>query len=372
VRAQPRDEAVVRKLSGLLEAISFHVDTGTALMSVYRTLGDALVWRLLDYDRAALAVLSDGTRVGWLSTGSGLEQELAELAYLWSERGLMAVHADITNCVRYGDVLSIESWHPRTIRLTESKAGGQGPRGRRQLEQLDRISTLINDGFHPLGDRGEPLAIAQCGVRFDTHMQRIHEVLTAATLQSRATAELEPGLLVEAYDSRDPAGLAPADVGAMNEQEVAERGWKEHDLLRYSTHHRRLRDQRETFGMQMPLALLPFPAEDGVGLLMGPLDYMATLNASLLEERLSGDGVQVEVARGADAADWFLRAERGVQRITLPSPAREHVLLEGLTINSLRERVRWFLDDAERRAGRNSVAVQFTGESAIWESLLRQ
>jgi hypothetical protein len=366
-QAQPKNEVAVRRLSGLLEAISFHVDTGTALLSVYRTLGDALVWRLLEYNRAALAVLSDGTRVGWLSTGRGLDRELAELEYLWSERGVVAVHADITNCVRYGDLLSIESWRPRKIRLTESKAGRQGPRGRRQLEQLDRIDTVINDGFHPLGDRGEPLAIAQCRVRFETHLRRIREVLSAAKLQSRAAAELEPGLLVEAYDSRDPAGMAPADFGAMNEQDMANRGWHEHDLLRYSTHFRRLRDQRETFGMQLPLALLPFPADDVVGLLMGPLDYMATLNAAVVEERLSDEDVRVEIARGTEAANWFVRAERGAQRITLPSPALDQVLLEGLTIDSLGERIRWFLDDTEQRAGRNSVAVQFVGERDVWE-----
>lgn len=103
---------------------------------------------------------------------------------------------------------------------------------------------------------------------------------------------------------------------------------------------------------------------------MGPLDYMTTLNAAVLEHRLSGDGLDVTVALSErDAGEWFVRATHGEQRITLPSPAREQVLIEGLTIASLRSRLRWFTDNARRsRPSRNAVAVQFAGEDELWSA----
>jgi hypothetical protein len=132
------DPARRRWGSQMIAAVEYERDSVRALLAVLRTLADAVVWRLLGYNRAVLAVLGDGQRVGHLSTGSGFAEELATLDRLWDEDAVAAVMADLTTCVRHGDLLCVEAWQPRRWRIRECKAG---PGGRsRRSKQAARLA----------------------------------------------------------------------------------------------------------------------------------------------------------------------------------------------------------------------------------------
>lgn len=82
VRGDPRgatDPERRRWSSQMIEAVNYERDTVRALLAVLRTLADAAVWRMLEYNRAAVAALGEGQRVGHLSTGTGFAEEIAIL-----------------------------------------------------------------------------------------------------------------------------------------------------------------------------------------------------------------------------------------------------------------------------------------------------
>src|SRR3954454_11907669 len=82
--------AELRALSRRVKGVDLDEHAGKAVLSLYRTLGDSLVWALLGYRRAAITVLGEGRRVGRLAADEGLSAELSELEWLWEERGVVA------------------------------------------------------------------------------------------------------------------------------------------------------------------------------------------------------------------------------------------------------------------------------------------
>jgi hypothetical protein len=312
------DDGRRRWASGFLTAVDYERDTVRALLSVLRGLADAAVWRLVGYDRGVIAALGEGRRVRHLADTDGLAPELAVL-----ER-TPGVLADLTTCVRHGDVLAIECWEPRRWRVVEVKAGsgGRSRRGRQEV-RLARFEALLNSGVWS-GD-GEPtLRVVECPVPVRTHYAALVALIERARLDGYAMTWLE-------------------------------------DVLRYSTDHRRIRDRRETFPGQAPLALLPYAADITRDICMGGLDVMLTLDARALERRFGERGIEADVAQGDAAGDQFVRCRRGDKGLVVPAPVREQVLIEGWTLDCLVEVVDWTLDRIS-----DQMSVRFD-ERHVWE-----
>jgi hypothetical protein len=80
------DQSVRRTHSRVLDAVAYERDVVRALVSVVRTIADAAVWQLLEFDRAALALLGEGRAARRLASSIGLANELEELDD-WSSPG---------------------------------------------------------------------------------------------------------------------------------------------------------------------------------------------------------------------------------------------------------------------------------------------
>jgi hypothetical protein len=357
----------IRRLSGRIRALDGDLRCVKAVLSIYRTIGDATVWRLMDYRRELIAPLGDGRRVGRLAAGSGLEAELAEIEWLWQERGVFALHADLTNCVRHGDILSIEAWEPKRIRLTEVKAGRPASDGSTQITRLKRLTQLSNDGFHPEAADGGPLVLRRAPIPYRTHTWGIGAALEIAAAETYTAIIPEPGLLIEVYDDSNPGGLSREEV-TERERESRELIGAE-DLLSYSIYNRRLRDRVQSFSILAPLPLLPLPLDRLAELLMGRFDVVTSIHAGQLQQRLASAGIDAEVARGADAGDRFLRIHTAGSTYVVPATVREQVLVELMTLETLSETLDWFLRDCEDRAApRVAVSLSNQGEAEVWGS----
>lgn len=118
-----------------------------------------------------------------------------------------------------------------------------------------------------------------------------------------------------------PADWAGTDLAKVKERAIAEPGWAAADTLHRSVEFRRVRDQQETWGIQLPLTLLLLSAQDTT------YDHDA------------GGG------QGADD--------------------------RGAAVDSVGDLITWFLEDtASRGERRTSVVVGFADEAAIWERAL--
>jgi hypothetical protein len=362
----------LRGFSEEIEIAKRDREAASAILGIQRMLGDALVWRVLRYARPIITFLGQGRAVGRLTGGTGLQAELDEITYLWETKGIFALHADLTNCVRHGDVLSIESWDPLQVRLTESKAGGRGPTPA-QAAKLERVSQLINDGFHPSAVNGAALSLQRPRIHYETHLGQLQLLVAGARRQTHASLEVEPGVVVEVYDEANPAGLSSGERKELHNRTRAEQGWEDDDqVISYSASARRLRDRHadHTFSSLAPLAILPLGLDEITDLVFGRLDFITTINAKAIEQRLATAGIAAQVARGREAAgEGFMQASRGSARITVPATVREQVQVELLQLKTVFSTIDWFLAEIEQGGEpRPNVAIAYEDERAVWEA----
>jgi hypothetical protein len=97
------------------------------------------VWRALRYNRPAIAILGTGTRVNRLAAEEGLLPELHEIERYW-DRGIFAIHNDLTTCLRHGDVTAITS---RGNEIVEVKASPRGTRSDRWCASAKQRTAAI-------------------------------------------------------------------------------------------------------------------------------------------------------------------------------------------------------------------------------------
>src|SRR4051812_34536363 len=84
VAETPKPLGAIRDQQALLDRFEGLARVQVALGAHTRAIADGLVWKALGYDRAAITILGDGTRVDRLADdGIGLQAELDQLDALW-------------------------------------------------------------------------------------------------------------------------------------------------------------------------------------------------------------------------------------------------------------------------------------------------
>jgi hypothetical protein len=309
-------------------------------------------------------VFGEGERVDRLADARGLTAELASIDQLTAE-GVAALHTDLTSCLQHGDVLAVRSFDPRVYELAEVKAG---PRSDAlQLERLERATDLLNTGFHPTAAQGGPLMIVPGPVPYRSHVAAAAEAIELAREHSYVAIEVEAGLTIEVYDETNPARLGRQDFEDREAAFVAGLASDQEDRIKYSIGARRMRERRHSFGSLAPLSLLPYAVETTAGLMIGALDIVTTIDAAVIERRLSEHGIDAEVARGKNAADGFLKARRGAASLSVPATVREQISIELMTIDVLVETVDWTLQEvANRGTDQPQMIIDYAGERTYW------
>ena len=342
----------------------------TCVRALYRDLGDALVWRLFRYQRPVIAALGQGDVVGRLSN-EGLETELNEIQWLWETHGVFALHADITSCVRHGDILAFDSLDPLQVYVTESKKSGKFDPDSPQAMRLQRLQELIQQGSHRQGAAGEPLRFERPGIPYDTYHSTLRELLAEAREATYAWREIDAGFALEVWDEANPAGASPEENGSRHAQMLDSLHWTDDlETIATSAALRRIRSRQldHNFASLAPLALTPLRLDDTTDLIFGRIDFITTLYVPALEERLGKRGISARVARGDDVPDGFLRAQRGSAVVDVPAFVREQVQVELMKLDTLVSTVDWFLADVARRgATGGQVDLFYDDEAEVWQ-----
>jgi hypothetical protein len=345
-RVSPRPVDSLRAGNNRVRNADDGIRAAKALLSLYRSVADALAWRALRFDRSAIAALGNGQRVGRLASGAGLDAELRELALRWDEDHIFAIHNDITNCLRHGDVTAIRRTGSHVeVGLIEIKAGRQPPASSPQMRRLEMVVALLQRGSHPLAAEGRPLRVDRVPGPYRTYLDTLRALMPKARRDGYAAARPTPSLVIEVMDEQVVlAGDKPAS--AYGEEMRATLAWNDRsELLRFSSGARILRDRRHAFSQLAPLALLPLDAGDLADLLLGRLGYVVTLHLRALEQTFEQHGIAAKVARRPAARHTFLEATDGPRSVRVPAYVREQMLIELMTPATLVGAVRWLLDN---------------------------
>jgi hypothetical protein len=148
-----------------------------ALAAHTRAIADGLVWKALRYDRAAISVLADGTRVDRLADdGVGLQAELDELGALWDRQRAFTIHNDLATILRRGDLTTIRPDMGR-VEIREIKATAKPGANAPQSVRVSAATTLINEGWALVRSSGRTQRSSRLEVKANTFLGVLAEVI---------------------------------------------------------------------------------------------------------------------------------------------------------------------------------------------------
>jgi hypothetical protein len=359
-RGEPLALDAIRRVQEVLARQELTARTCKAIMHALRCVGDGIAWKTLRYDRGTISVLGQGQRVGRLADATGLDAELGALAECWEE-GRFAIHNDLTNCLRTGDLTLPFEPGPG---IWEVKAGRSLRRS--QFEEAQRRVTFLQAGQGMWGESGPTARLIRNPTRFRTHQLALRGLLATARADGYSVEQVCSSVLVVCVDPRVSRGDPGIDV--ITDKAIAEAGWQnEERIILTTTAVRRMRERRHHFPYLAPLTIFPLPAVDAADLLLGPLEYVTIVNALALERAFEAAGVTAEViTRKPAGSRVFLRAERGGADIEVSSLVGEQLLAELMDPACLVQAVTAALDRLAAGAPPGPSLMCFADEDRAW------
>ena len=358
-RPLPRDE--VSQLQAVLAKQELAERCCKAVAHVLRCVGDGIAWKALRYDRRAISILGSGKRVGRLADSRGLEAEL-RVADDYRKQGRFALHNDLTNCLRTGDLTL--PFEPDGVLIREVKAGSGRPSAQTEAAEA-RMAFLRNGrGSGVIGDVSA--RVARYPVALRTGLTTLRQLLHDARRDGYATARPSPSISVVAVDPRVSGGNPGIDV--VVEQARGAAGWYDDPrIVRTLTLVRRARERIHHYPYLAPLTIYPLDPEDICELLLGPLDYISTLHAPTLEREFSIRGMRAQVLTSERSSSRvFLRATRGDSQVELPALVCEQLLTELMDPGCLVDAVEMMLDEIDNDGATGAALVCLAGERFVW------
>lgn len=346
-----------------------------ALRWLLLTIGDGMVWKALGYDRGAITVLGQGERVARFAAPAGFNAEIQAIEALW-QKGIFAIHNDLTTCLRHGDLTAI---HPepgggrRQVEIHEIKARHPASEGSPQVRRLKRATDLINRGQIER-EGGSMLNFHRVEIPYRTHLANLRDLIPKARSDGYVATRLGDGMWIALF-------YIPARIGRLEEMVDEHRAaqarldWPQHEAAFAWTYGaRRMRDRRHSFAALAPISIFPLDVEDVADLMMGFLDGMVCLDGRRYEELCGRRGLEAGVATGRAAGQYFAetRTVIGDRAVGIKSPAhvREQILTELMTPENsiaLAGAMLEFMANQPEGSADEHVAVP-VDEQAVWDA----
>lgn len=367
-QAKPVDEIkpVQARLDRLREMDRVH----DAVQHVIRQVTDALAWRALQFDRRIFAVLGQGRRVGRLSSGPGLDAELGVLGKAWEDGRLLAIHNDMTNCLRHGDLTAVR-FRPNGVEVTVNEVKIEGASvDRAQTRRLTEAVELLRDGRHTTASGGRPIRIVNTEVDLASEVAVLPGLIARARNEMMVWERVAPWLIVGAADltvvSRDPQGSM--DKVRRYREDV---GWGRRPLFRFSFGERRMRDRRASSSYLAPLTILPLSTEDMTDAVLGYVEIFTLLDLEALVRELASLGIRAGIATPPLSERVFLLARVGDRTVAVPPELREQLLVELISVENVAAAVEAVIREAEAgmAPGEAAIVVQANEWRVWWRAL---
>lgn len=285
---------------------------------VFQTITDGMAWRVLDFNRPVIRLLSENEGPG--HTSPSYAKILMRFVSVRSEVILIN---DLTRCLRIGDITRVKK--DGRVLLYELKKDGElvmdisdifreikkhGPtsvsrqRHRHWTAQMSIVNRSIDiplissEGTVSNLHRAE---IIDSNIPIPTHFAAIRTLIKKVNKTGFEQQELEEGYFVEitAWDKIASSSIEPESNPLIQRKRQAKSGWPSWctdkdtrvlDLSSIESFHREGTQYPRNF---TPQSVLPFPARDCVRLMMGCLEIKTFLNIDYLKKLLEEAGWKV-------------------------------------------------------------------------------
>jgi len=151
-----------------------------------RAVGDALAWRVFDYQRNFIVVLSRNEPPGPMAGKAGLFAEREFIHETWRNDGHFAILHDLTSCLRIGDTTIFEPGH---VVVREIKTNERRRTSAQEQRILDACEALRSHTPMP-GGAGQVLV--EIDLPYRTHLDALRDALDLAR-QRKLQAMKIPG-----------------------------------------------------------------------------------------------------------------------------------------------------------------------------------
>ena len=253
-----------------------------------RTVGDAIAWKFLGYQRKTILLMRRGEQAGHFHGKAGTDVEWALFNEHWDE-GEPTLLTGITTCIRHGDLLVDKG--SGTLMIIEAKKNIRHAKGAQKRRGQELVNQINAEGRYEALDG--PSWIVETNVPLRTYWRDAEPALERASRQGAATWVPTPGLAVLFLI---PSALNAPSFMAAEEMIEAERqtaaaamGASDHRILVHGTNY------PYRAGPVAPLSIFPVAPHRAARLVTGDILFSVELHPERLANALRSNGIDAEV-----------------------------------------------------------------------------
>ena len=355
-RTLPTPVPVLPKGADPLDPYTWHIEdlVFDRVCRQLRAVGDALAWRVSQYDRRYVIALSSNDSPGPMVGKVGLPHELGAAVEMRNEGNFGLLH-DLTNCLRIGDITEFKLDGSRLLWEIKSSTNAKtGPQRRRMKAAIEAIMT----GGELPGRPGNRIVIPSTRCR--THIRTFVSGIRAAVDQGIAGTAISSSRALTAF-SFDTLGRTRTDVPAADliaEFDAARQAALQQAGIQSALHHVRVASvtrNHDFVPSVMPFALFPIPAHQTALLICDYLGFDVTIAPERITAQLERLGFAAEIALPAanddvTATDTVITLRRGTRGIRLHPGAFYELLMESLDLATWAAAITEVMDDPKAPA----------------------
>lgn len=328
-----------------------------------RTVGDALAWRALGYDRRYVLAMSQNALPGPMSGKAGLPFELGAVMERWEQKGHFSLLHDITSCLRIGDLTEFAADGTRHLWEIKSKPGRGSPA---QLSRMSAAIDTVNTGTPLPG--GETLVAVATPLR--TRLDALDDAIRLARERGISALRLPPGRAIVAVAMFDAFRLGGDGEEWLARTEQARHAVRRRARIDSATHHFIMRtgDRATRTPAAAPYGIYPIQPVYCAGLICDLIHVEVTFDPQALCEATAARGLDAELLLppthgDLDPSDRVMRVRRGDRGIVLHPAFVDQMLAEFVTVDSTAEA----LDEVlSRPYAPTSPILVFADEASTW------
>jgi hypothetical protein len=319
-----------------------------------RAVGDALAWRVAQYDRRYVIALSSNDSPGPMAGKSGLPHELGAAIEMRSQGSFGLLH-DLTNCLRIGDITEFKPDGSRLLwEIKSSPNAKSGPQRRRMKAAIEAIMT----GGEPPGRPGNRIVVPTTRCR--THIRTFVSGIEAAVDQGIAGTAISSSRALTAF-SFDTLGRTRTDAPAgdlIDEFNAARQAAIQQAGIQSALHHVRVASvtrNHDFVPTVMPFALFPIPPHQAALLMCDYLGFDITVAPDRIAAQLEHLGFAGEIPLPAandnlTATDTVITLRRDSRGLCLHPGALYELLMESLDLSTWAAAIAEVMDDPDAPA----------------------
>jgi hypothetical protein len=314
-----------------------------------RAVGDALAWRVSNYDRRFIIALSSNDSPGPMAGKSGLPHELGAAVELRS-RGSFGLLHDLTNCLRIGDITEFKPDGSKLLyEIKSSPTAKTGPQRRRMEAAVEAVMTGGELPGRP-GNR-----IISPAIRCRTHIRTLVSVINDAHARGIAGTGVSDSRALTAYSfpalARTRAGAGPDQLA--DDFKIERQNALRDARIASMLHHVRLMSATRNHDFVpsvTPFALFPLVPQLAALLICDYIGFDITAAPERIARRLAHRGITADIPLvlandTLTAVDTVITLSKGSRTLQLHPGALNELLIECLDLTTWAEANAEILDN---------------------------